>query len=188
VEDRRLGLSLDQIFALADEELMAAVTGIGTGNEMSQHLADELMGDIDYVCVYEVPATEKEEVLPPIIENWQRDVLIGDRQIAYITKPGNWEKEIAENSVGAERAWQIQVILPDPGLYQQAHSETKLVITDNAGRCQIVNFFDRSRIVKEILARMNLQRQTIMVMCPARLPSGERDQIKDAAASLFTLA
>ena len=185
VEDRRLDLLLDQVFALADEELMTAVTGIGTGNESSQHLADELMGDLDYVCVYEVPATAKEGALPHIIENWLNDVLIGDRQIAYITRPGNWEKEIAEKSVGAERAWQIQVILPDPGLYQQAHSETKLVTTDNAGRCKIVNFFDRSRVVKEILERMNLQRQTIMVMCPTRLPSAERDQIKNAAASLF---
>ena len=187
VEDARLKLSLDEIFALVDEEITTIVTGIGTGDEMSQHLATELMGDLDYVCVYEVPATAKEE-LPPIVDNWLNDVLINDRQIAYITRPSNWEKEIAKKSIGEERAWQIQAILPNPGLYQQATSATKLLTMDGEGRYQIENFFDRSRIVKEISERMNLQRQTIMIMCPAKLPRAERDQIRTAAATLFCLS
>jgi HD superfamily phosphohydrolase len=185
VEDSRLKLSLDQIFALADEEITTAVTGIGTGNELSQRLAEELMGDLDYVCVLEVPATEKEGDLPLVVGNWLRDVLIDDRRIAYITRPGHWEEEIAKKSIGLERAWQVQAILPNPGLYQQATSATKLVTTDSEGRCQIENFFDRSRIVKEISGRMNLQMRTIMIMCPAKLPSIERDQIRNAAAALF---
>ena len=94
VDDRRLSLSLEDVFALADEELTSIVRGIGTGNGMVQHLVEELMGDADYVCVYEVPASIKERTtLPPVIDNWLNDVLIGDRKLAYITRPGDWEEK-----------------------------------------------------------------------------------------------
>ncbi|PYP93337.1 MAG: hypothetical protein DMG65_01505 [Candidatus Angelobacter sp. Gp1-AA117] len=187
VDDRRLSLSLEDVFALADEELTSIVRGIGTGNGMVQHLVEELMGDADYVCVYEVPASIKERTtLPPVIDNWLNDVLIGDRKLAYITRPGDWEEKVAQNSIGQKRVWQIQVVLPDPKVYQlQQNSATKLLRKDASGCYKAENFFDVSRTLKEILERTNMQRQTVKVMCPARLPGTERNQIQRAAANLF---
>jgi HD superfamily phosphohydrolase len=189
VDDPRLNLSLDDIFALADEELTSVVRGIGTGNEMTQHLVEELMGDLDYVCVCEVPAsTKKGTTLPPIIDAWLNDVLVDEKHMAYVARPTSWEEKIAQNSIGPRRAWQIQVILPDPKVYQlQQNSATRLLRTDNQGRYEAVNFFDESGVLKEIMEQMNLQRQAIMVMCPAGLSGTEQNQIQKAAATLFGL-
>src|SRR5438034_2490540 len=142
VEDVRLGLTLDEIFALADEELTTILRGLGTGDGMSQNFAEELMGDLNYVPVYEITATEKGGALPPKIEAWLGDVTGDENEVAYIVRPDSWERSIAQNSIGLERAWQIQVILPDPGVYLQQHSATKLLKKDDSGRYKAVNFFD----------------------------------------------
>lgn len=189
VNDNRLNLSLDDLFALADEELTTIVSGIGSGNGTAQHLIEELMGDLDYVCVHEVRASKSPGVsLPGSVTSWLNDVLLDEKKNAYLTRPADWEEKIAQNSIGVERAWQIQVILPDPKVYQlQQNSATKLLRRDNSGRYEAANFFDVSRTLKESLERMNQQRQTIMIMCSAALPSSERDQIQKAAANVFRL-
>jgi uncharacterized protein len=67
-EDTRLGLTLDNLFALADEELTTLLRGIGGISEICTRLVEELMGDLDYAVAYEVPATEKrgqDEKQPP---------------------------------------------------------------------------------------------------------------------------
>lgn len=143
------------------------------------------MGDLNYVSVHQVPATSKEQKeLPQIVIHWLNDVLFGQNKIAYITRPSGWEEEIAQNSIGIDRAWQIQVILPDPTVYLQQHSATKLLRKTDSGY-QTVDFLDTSQIVKDILERMNIQRQKIMVMCPAKLESKERHLIKVAAEAFF---
>jgi HD superfamily phosphohydrolase len=184
IEDPRLGLTLPEVFSLADEELTTAIMGVGTGNDTAQNLGKELMGDLDYVSVHQMPATSKGQKAPPVIVNWLNDVLIEENEIAYISRPSGWEEKIAQNSIGADRAWQIQVILPDPSVYEQQHSATKLLRRTNSGY-QTVDFLDTSQVVKNILERMNIQRQKIMVMCPAKLESQERDRIKTAAEALF---
>jgi HD superfamily phosphohydrolase len=185
IEDPRLSLTLPEVFSLADEELTTAIIGVGTGNDMAQNLAKELMGDLDYVSVHQMPATSKEQkALPQNIEHWLKGVLIGENEFAYITQPSKWEEKIAQNSIGIDRAWQIQVILPDPTVYLQQHSATKLLRKTNSGY-QTADFLDTSQVVKNILERMNIQRQKIMVMCPAKLESKERDLIKAAAEALF---
>jgi HD superfamily phosphohydrolase len=185
IEDPRLGLTLTEVFSLADEELTTAIIGVGTGNDMVQNLAKELMGDLDYVSVHQMPATEKDQNnLPENIEHWLRGAVIGEGEFAYITQPSKWEEKIAQNSIGMDRAWQIQVIVPEPTVYLPQHSATKLLQKTNSGY-QAAKFLDTSQVVKSILERMNIQRQKIMVMCPAKLESKERDQIKTAAEVLF---
>jgi HD superfamily phosphohydrolase len=189
VDDHRLGLSLDDLFALADEELTSLVSGIGSGNNLAQHLVEELMGDLDYVKVYEVAASKRGgATLPGIVDNWLNEVLLEENEIAYITRPANWEEKIAQNSIGRDRAWQIQVVLPNAKVSQlQQSSATKLLRKDSSGRYEAVDFFEVSGTLKETLERMNLQRQTIMVMCPAGLPSIEREHIQKAASLVFGL-
>jgi HD superfamily phosphohydrolase len=190
-EDPRLGLTLDDMFALADEELTTLLRGIGGISEISKNLVEELMGDLDYVSVYEVPATTKhpdkarQPALPAKIATWLGDVTSDEREMAYISRPESWEKAIAQTSIGRERAWQIHVILPGPVAYQHAESETKLLMKDGGGRYRTVNFFDTSLAVKETLEHMNFKRQVIKIMCPANLPAKERDLIRDAARAFF---
>lgn len=196
IENSQLKLTLRELFSLADEELTTAIIGVGTGNEMAQNLAKELMGDLDYILVHQMPATSKKQnnlaenklpennKLPETIEHWLKGVLIGDSEFAYITQPSKWEEKIAQNSIGVDRAWQIQVIVPDPTVYLPQHSATKLLQKTNSGY-QTADFLDTSEVVKDILERMNIQRQKITVMCPSKLESKERDQIKTAAEALF---
>jgi hypothetical protein len=105
--------------------------------------------------------------------------------MAYVRLPESWEKTIAQNSIGEQRSWQIQVVLPSPAAYQQAVSETKLLRKDANGRYATFSFFDESLIVKEILENMNLKRQFIRVMAPSSLPLTEQEEIRKAAATLF---
>jgi HD superfamily phosphohydrolase len=190
-QDTSLGLTLDDMFALADEELTTLLRGIGGISETSSKLVEELMGDLDYVVVYELPATTKQtattkqSAVSAKIDAWLGDVTSDEKELAYISRPESWERAIAQNSVGNERVWQIHVILPGPGAYQQAESETKLLTKDDRGKYRTVNFFDTSAVVKETLAHMNVKRQVIKIMCPAKLPPHEREQIRDAARAFF---
>lgn len=190
IEDPRLGLTLEEVFSLADEELTTAIIGVGTGNNMAHNLAKELAGDLNYVTVHEMPATlmvqkaKEQKGVPQNIVNWLNDVLSRENEIAYISRPSAWEERIAQNSIGIDRAWQIQVIVPDPTVYLPKHSATKLLRKTDSGY-RAADFLDTSEVVKDILERMSIQRQKIMVMCPAKLESKERDQIKTAAEALL---
>ena len=190
-EDTRLGLALDDMFSLADEELTTLLRGVAGINQICMRLVEELMGDLDYTVVYEVAATAKpdprgKKSTPSAnIETWLR-LRSDDRQMemAYVRQPEIWEKTIAQGSIGEERSWQIQVVLPSPAAYQHI-SETKLLRRDASGRYATFNFFDESLVVKAILDNMNLKRQFIRVMAPSSLPSSERGRIGRAAATLF---
>jgi HD superfamily phosphohydrolase len=190
-EDTRLGLTLDDMFALADEELTTLLRGIGGISEISMKLVEELMGDLDYTVVYEVAATakpdskEKQSPLPTNIVTWLGLVSSNDKQMAYVRQPESWEKTIAQNSIGEERSWQVQVVLPSPAAYDHAVSETKLLRKDASGRYATFDFFDESLVVKAILENMNRKRQFIRVMAPCSLPPTERERIRQAAATLF---
>ena len=189
-DDTRLGLKLDDLFALADEELTTLLRGFAGISETCMRLVEELMGDLDYAVVYEVPATIKPDakgsqpILPANVETWLR-LRDNDREMAYVSQPGSWEKTIAQNSIGEKRSWQIQVVLPSPAAYQQTVSETKLLRKDVSGCYATFSFFDESLIVKAILDNMNRKRQFIRVMAPSSLPPNEREQIRQAAATLF---
>jgi HD superfamily phosphohydrolase len=189
-EDTRLGLTLDDLFALADEELTTLLRGIGGISETCMRLVEELMGDLDYAVVYEVPATEKrgqdekQTPSPANIVAWL-GLRESDREMAYVRQPESWEKTIAQNSIGEQRSWQIQVVLPSPAAYQQAVSETKLLRKDASGRYATFSFFEESLVVKVILENMNRKRQFIRVMAPSKLSLTEREQIRRAAATLF---
>jgi HD superfamily phosphohydrolase len=190
-EDTRLGLTLDDMFALADEELTTLLRGIGGVSEISMKLVEELMGDLDYTVVYEAPATakpdpkERHSPLPTNIVTWLGLVTSNEREMAYVRQPESWEKTIAQNSIGEERSWQVQVVLPGPAAYQHAVCETKLLRRDASGRYATFDFFDESLVVKAILENMNRKRQFIRVMAPSALPLTERERIRQAAATLF---
>lgn len=190
-EDTRLGLTLDDMFALADEELTTLLRGIGGISEVSTKLVEELMGDLDYTVVYEAAATAKRDqkgnvpLMSTNIETWLGLASSNDKEMAYVMQPESWERTIARESIGEERSWQIQVVLPGPAAYQPAVNETKLLTKDAEGRYVTANFFDTSLIVKAILDNMNRKRQFIRVMAPSRLPPTERGQIRQAAAVLF---
>jgi HD superfamily phosphohydrolase len=190
-EDTRLGLTLDEMFALADEELTTLLRGIGGISDVSMNLVEELMGDLDYAVMYEAAATEKKDQegnRPPMSANiatWLGLVGNNEREMAYIRQPESWEKTIAQNSIGEERGWQVQVVLPGPAAYQHAVIETKLLKKDARGRYATCNFFDESLVVKAILENMNRKRQFIRVMAPSSLPPTERERIRQAAATLF---
>jgi len=189
-EDTRLGLTLDDMFALADEELTTLLRGIGGTSGVCTRLVEELMGDLDYTVVYEVSATAKPDLkgkpspLSTNVETWLR-LASNDRDMAYMRQPQNWEKIIARNSIGEERSWQVQVVLPGPAAYQHAVSETKLLRRDANGCYATFSFFDESLIVKAILDNMNRKRQFIRVMAPNSLAPAERERIRQAAAALF---
>jgi hypothetical protein len=61
----------------------------------------------------------------------------------------------------------------------------RAVRRDVSGRYSTFNFFDESLVVKAILENMNRKRQFIRVMAPSSLPPTEREQIRQAAATLF---
>lgn len=190
-DDSRLGLTLNDMFALADEELTTLLRGIGGISEMSMKLVEELMGDLDYTVVYEVPATAKEDAkgkqspLSTNIVSWLGLVSSNDREMAYVRQPESWEKTIAQNSIGKERSWQVQVVLPSPAAYDHAVSETKLLRKDASGHYATFGFFDESLVVKAISENMNRKRQFIRVMAPSGLPLNERERIRQAGATLF---
>src|ERR1700722_5145850 len=91
-EDTSLGLGLDDMFALADEELTTLLRGIGGVSESASRLVEELMGDLDYVTVYELPATAKQPMVPAKIDAWLNDVTSDEKEMAYISRPESWER------------------------------------------------------------------------------------------------
>ena len=66
---------------------------------------------------------------------------MGKGKPSYIDQPALWEDEIARASIGAERSFQIQVIVAAPGAYQQKFDATTILCKEG-GIFKTKEFFD----------------------------------------------
>jgi hypothetical protein len=188
-EDASLGLRIDDIFALTDEEIMTALRALGSGSDFRRRLVEELMTDVDYDVVYEAPIIrDPARAMPDVLRDWVRAATKDTpaaRKMAYITQPAAWEEAIAAQSIGTDRSWQVQVVVPAHEVYAPEYNATQLLI-NRQGVFETVEFFEHSSVVRNLLKEMNSLREKIRVLCPAHLPTAERSNIRLAAAQVLS--
>jgi HD superfamily phosphohydrolase len=216
-------LSLEDLYALTDEEVTTLLLSVESGSELRRNLTSELMSDLDYQVIHEVPLRRKEGMvtaagrthveallrdpgqaechavlggllseapavaLSTSVRNWLEATLEGSPdqlQVAYIHQPCVWEEAIAAESIGAERSWLIQVVVPAYEMYLPHYTSTT-VLTRREGKFKTLPYFEVSKAMKEVLEQINYQRNRIRVMCPAHLGEEDRAGIKAAAVKVL---
>ena len=183
-EDSSLGLDLEDLVALSDEEVLVTLRAVGSGSDVRNNLLEQLLGDCNSRVVHAVRLRANPEELSQTVTRWYESTLEGrpaDLKTAYILQPEIWEEAISANSIGKERSWQIHVLVPAYEVYLQHHSSTQLLCREPGGTFRTEKFFDRSWAIKQVLEHMNSQRAVIKVLCPAQLPEAEQEQIKQSA-------
>jgi HD superfamily phosphohydrolase len=138
----------------------------------------KLMGKVKYLMVAEDDA-------PYQVKRWAEDrtrpAMLHD---AYIVQPGLWEEAIAQRSIGSDRSWQIQVVVPAPEVYMQEDTGVRLLTTET-GRFKMVRLSDRSEVMKAVLEHFSAQRARIRVMASADLSEREYNSVRRAAIEVL---
>jgi HD superfamily phosphohydrolase len=173
---------IDILYILTDEELLAALKLVDLKSPMADGLLDQLTNNSDYVVVHDVRADS--ETISEEAKVWVKGATIGKGKPSYIDQPASWEDEIARASIGADRAFQIQVIVAPPGAYQQKFDATTVLCKRN-GVFETREFFEVAITVKEVLAAMNPARARIKVMCSGDLTAEDRLKVGKAAAAIL---
>jgi HD superfamily phosphohydrolase len=170
----------DDVFALADEEILCALRLCSQKSRLVSELLEQLLGDLDYVVVHDVwIGTEGTAAA-----SWTRGVTkgrTGDLKLRYIEQPKQWEESIAvESGIGLDRVAQIQVIVPSPSAYQPRFNAAR-VLLNPAGPFKIGELFKVASHIEKVLKEMNPARARIKVMCASSFTPTEREKLKEAA-------
>jgi len=183
VEDASLGVAQGDLYALADEEILAALRIAGGGSKLCQSLLEELTGKLDYVVVHEAPTNARDSRA----ERWARGAAegkVGDLKLHYIQMPAQWEESIAAASVGQDSMNRIQVVVPPPSAYTPKFIAARILMYQD-GVYTAEEFVKVAPRVGEVLKEMNSARARIKVMCSRDFSPDQRDRIKGAAAKII---
>jgi HD superfamily phosphohydrolase len=173
---------IDELYILTDEELLAALKLVDLKSVAANRLLDQLTNNSDYVVVHDVRADSGS--ISDDARVWVKGATVGKGKPSYVDKPASWEDEIARASVGAERSFQLQVIVAAPGAYQQKFDATTILYKRN-GVFETKEFFDVALTVKEVLAAMNPARARIKVMCASDMAAEDKLKVREAAATIL---
>lgn len=174
---------IDDLYVLTDEELLCALRLVNLTSESARRLLELLITNSDFVVLHDVQASS-----PNISEEasaWVKSAAKGRGKPSYIDRPAEWEDAIARNSIGAERAFQVQVIVAPPGAYEQKFDAATILLRDQNLTYQTKEFFGLASGVKNVLSAMNPARARIKVMCPSSLSGGDRERIKQASIAVL---
>jgi len=173
---------IDEMYILTDEELLTALKLVDLKSAAANGLLDQLTNNSDYILVHDVRADSETISQEALV--WVKGATMGKGKPSYIDQPALWEDEIARASIGAERSFQIQVIVAPPGAYQQKFDATTILCRQE-GVFQTMELFDVAITVKEVLAAMNPARARIKVMCAGDVTSNDQSKVREAAASIL---
>jgi HD superfamily phosphohydrolase len=170
---------LDDMYILADEELLSVLRLVGLRSENAKHLLDQLIVGHDYSVIHDVQAGSPN--LSEAARVWVKQATRGSGKgkASYIDQPAQWEDAIARASIGVERIWQIQVIVAPPNAYEQKFNAAQILYRDHKGY-RTEEFFKLASSVKNVLSAMNPARARIRVMCPRNMSDGDREKITNA--------
>jgi len=107
---------------------------------------------------------------------------LGKGKQSYIDRPAEWEDAIARESIGAERSFQIQLIVASSAAYQKKF-DAALILCKDDEVYQTKQFFEMASGVKDVLTAMNPARARIKVVCPDDLSQADRKAIKQASVA-----
>jgi HD superfamily phosphohydrolase len=179
-EDGSLGVNLDDLYVLTDEEILCALTTSCANSKTRRCLVNELMGDLDYITIHGVSIKNKHGSPASLWFDGATMGRTGDLKLRYIRQPAQWEESIASATVGVDRISQIQVVVPPPSACIQKSSAARILIEGESGfQCQ--ELFKVLPRVERILAEMAPARARITVMCSNRFTAAEKEQIKQAS-------
>jgi HD superfamily phosphohydrolase len=181
VEDASVGISEEDLYALADEDVLCALRVAGTGSERRARLLDELLGDLDYVVVHDVGIKQNGSA----VADWAKGTAkgkTGDLKLRYILQPAQWEESIAHASVGMERVAQIQVVVPPLSAYSTQKFSAARVLRKRSGKYLTQEFFNVVDQAQKVLEEMNPARARLRVMCPNSFTPAEKESVRQAAS------
>ncbi len=170
---------IDELYMLTDEEILSALRLVKLGSESAERLLEQLVSNSGYELVHQVQA--KSSKISEGAQLWVRDAAKGKGKQSYINRPAEWEEAIAASSIGAERSFQVQVIVAPPNAYEPKFDAATILFKDETGAYRTKGFFDNVSRVKEVLSAMNSARATIKVMCSAAVGDEDRKKIKLAS-------
>jgi HD superfamily phosphohydrolase len=179
-EDASLGISEEDLYALADEDIICALRLAGSGSERRSRLLGELLGDLDYVVVHDVGIREEGSAAAAWASGATKG-RTGDLKLRYILQPAQWEESIAQASIGMERVAQIQVVVPPLSAYSTKFSAAR-ILRRRFDKYSVEEFFRVSDQAQKALAEMNRARARLKVMCPNAFTSAEKESVKRAAS------
>jgi uncharacterized protein len=171
---------IDDLYILTDEELLCALRLVKSSSDRVERLLGQLVTALDYMVVHEVRIGSDQ--LSDEVKTWVSGATKGKGKPSYIDKPAQWEDSIARDSVGVERAAEIQAIVPPASAYVQKFNSTPILSMENRAY-RIRQFFDVASDAKEVLSAMNPARAKIRIMCPSNLPERDKESIRQASVA-----
>lgn len=133
---------------------------------------------VDYMVIHDVQANSA--LISEEARVWIRGAAKGKGKSSYVDQPAQWEDTIARASIGAERVFQIQVIVAPPNAYEPKFNAAQILSKRNGVYCT-EDFFGVASGAKNVLSAMNPARARIRVMCPSSLSQAESDRIRKAS-------
>jgi HD superfamily phosphohydrolase len=170
---------IDELYILTDEEVLCALRLVNLESDTAKRLLEQLVANSDYEVVHQVQA--KSPNISDQARVWVKGAAMGKGKQSYVDQPAQWEDAIARSSIGAERDFQVQVIVAPPNAYEQKFDAAVILFKDEKGSYRTKEFFDTASRVKEVLSAMNPARATIKVMCSSAIEEAERQRVKQAS-------
>jgi uncharacterized protein len=171
---------VDDLYILTDDELLTALRLAKLKSDAAKRLLDELIRNAEYSVVHDVRANSSG--ISELARSWVRSAAKGRGKPSYIDQPAQWEDAIARASIGAERGFQIQVIVAPPSAYEPKFNAALILFRENGAYCTR-EFFDVASEAKNVLSAMNPARARIRVMCPSDIGADDRAKVKQAAGA-----
>ena len=166
---------IDELYILTDEEVLCALRLVNLESDTATRLLEQLVSNSDYEVVHQVQA--KSSNISDQARVWVKGAAMGKGKQSYVDQPAQWEDAIARSSIGAERGFQVQVIVAPPNAYEQKFDAAVILFKDEKGDYRTKEFFDTASRVKEVLSAMNPARATIKVMCASAIEEAERQRV-----------
>ncbi len=172
---------IDELYILTDEEVLSALRLVKLPAK-AERLLDQLVTDSEFEVVHQVLV--KSPNISDEARAWVRSATMGNKgKKSYVDQPATWEDAIARESIGAQRVFQIQVIVAPPSAYEQKFDGATILERDELGLYRTNGFFERTSRVKDVLSAMHPARSMIKVMCDSKVTEAERKRIKLASIS-----
>ena len=180
-KDDVLRTSEEDLYALADEEILCALRLAGSTSPLRSRLLNELLGDLDYIVVHEIGVKTTKDSAAARWAAGAAKGRTGDLKLRYIEEPAQWEESIAASSIGTDRVEQIQVIVPPLSAYSAQKFSAARILLKRNGVYETEEFFKLAKQAERVLEEMNPPRAQIRIMCAGRLTDSEKDKVKQAA-------